>query len=108
MTLYRPRKVPGGIDRPDMLRVVCSRRNLTTSHCWEAFVALAGEVGSSKTASPVSSGVRAFLGMLKAVQPSRHPQSSDWFNRWIAQHLTFPDRCAGNLRFCGSRSGGNR
>lgn len=72
VTLYRPRKVPGSADRPDLLRVVCSSRNLTTSHCWEAFVAFAGEVGSSKTSGPAS-GLRAFLGMLKASQAGQPP-----------------------------------
>ncbi len=69
VTHYRPRKSPGATERPGILRVICSSRNLTTSQCWEAFVACEGHEGKGKAAGSLNSGIRGFLMRLMAHAP---------------------------------------
>jgi hypothetical protein len=70
---YRPRKDAGAVKRHGVLRVICSSRNLTTSQCWEAFVACEGQEGNGKVAGSFTGEVRDFLKRLTAEE---RPQSS--------------------------------
>jgi hypothetical protein len=69
VTHYRPRKIAGAPKRAGVLRVICSSRNLTTSQCWEAFVACEGKEGSGKVGGSFNREVRAFLKRLTADEP---------------------------------------
>lgn len=70
---YRPRKSPGAPKRPGVLRVICASRNLTTSQCWEAFVACEGQEGNGKAAGSFNGEVREFLKRLVADEPHQCP-----------------------------------
>jgi hypothetical protein len=73
VTHYRPRRIPGAPKRPGVLRVICASRNLTTSQCWEAFVACEGEVGNGKVSGSFNGEVRDFLKRLVAYEPYHSP-----------------------------------
>jgi hypothetical protein len=70
---YRPRKNPGVAERPGVLRVICASRNLTTSQCWEAFVAFEGQEGKGKVTGSLNTGVREFLTQLLKSDPHQSP-----------------------------------
>ena len=69
VTYYRPRSIAGGGHRPEIVRVICASRNLTTSQCWEAFVSFEGEVGKSKVSGELNKGIVDFLRKLAAATP---------------------------------------
>lgn len=66
---YSPRARPGSSELRGLVRVICSSRNLTTSQCWEAFVAIEGLEGKTKVAGPPNAGLRDFLARLQALAP---------------------------------------
>lgn len=73
VTHYRPRKIAGSGQRSELLRVICASRNLTTSQCWEAFVAFEGEIGKAKVNHELNAGVIGFLKKLIATLPYQSP-----------------------------------
>ena len=70
VTHYRPRKTPGPVKRPDIVRVICASKNLTTSSCWEAFVACEGVVHKHKVNHSLNSGVCEFITRLAGLNSS--------------------------------------
>lgn len=87
ITHYRPRKSPGAAERPGIVRVICASRNLTTSQCWEAFVAFEGQVGRGRAAGVLNSGIRDFLVRLVADEP--HPSGMVVRLREVLNRTTF-------------------
>ena len=61
VTHYTPRDSAASAKLPGLVRIICTSRNLTTSHCWEAFVCCDGTEGQGKTSNPLSAGLRGFL-----------------------------------------------
>jgi hypothetical protein len=61
VTHYTPRNSAASAKLPGLVRVICTSRNLTTSHCWEAFVCCEGVEGKGKTSEAISAGLRGFL-----------------------------------------------
>lgn len=87
VTHYQPRKVPGAAERPGILRVICASRNLTTSQCWEAFVACEGQERRGKVSGSFNSGIRDFLTHLIADDP--HQSATVLRLREVLSRTTF-------------------
>ncbi len=64
VTYYRPRNTRDTAGRPEIVRLICASRNLTTSQCWEAFVALEGTVGTGTRSDALNTDIASCLESL--------------------------------------------
>lgn len=71
VTHYRARKIAGSNPPPELVRIICASRNLTTSQSWEAFVTFEGEVGKAKATSGLNAEIVGFLKKLTIAKPLR-------------------------------------